>query len=136
VRLEGNRRLARRHLAALGAATRSPANLARAGVWLDPVVLARGIVARTEPSWAGEQRLTVAVVLSGAVAATFAVVADGGLAVSPAAADGGADATLALPTLAFYRWLSGEALDARVALHGDGAAVALVAACAERALGR
>jgi hypothetical protein len=44
------------------------------------------------------------------------------------------DATVAMPTLAFYRWLSGEALDAPVAVHGSREAVAQVAAWAERAI--
>jgi hypothetical protein len=41
---------------------------------------------------------------------------------------------VAMPTLAFYRWLSGEALDAPVAVHGSREAVAQVAAWAERAI--
>ena len=74
VELHGKRRLARGHLAALGQSTRSPANLARAGVWLDPVLLARAIAARVDRRWVGEHRPTVTISLSGPVAADFAVI--------------------------------------------------------------
>jgi len=133
VQLRGNRRLARRHLAALGSATRSPANLARAGVWLDPVLLVRALAARSDPGWVGEHAPTVAVALSGPVAAEFTVATAGGITVRTGPPGAGPDATVAMPTLAFYRWLSGEALDAPVALHGSRDAVGLVAAWAERA---
>jgi len=136
VELHGKRRLARRHLAALGQSTRSPANLARAGVWLDPVLLARGIAARVDQRWVGEHRPTVAVSLSGPVAADFAVSTTDGFAVRSGPGAARPDATVTMPTLAFYRWLSGEALDAPVALSGDREAVALVAAWAERAIER
>jgi hypothetical protein len=136
VQLHGKRRAARRHLAALGQSTRSPANLARAGVWLDPVLLARAIAARVDPGWVGEHRPTVAVSLSGPVAADFAVTTVDGFAVRSTLGGARPDATVAMPTLAFYRWLSGEALDAPVALSGDRQAVALVAAWAERAIDR
>jgi len=128
--------LARRHLATLGQSTRSPANLARAGVWLDPVVLARAIAARVDQRWVGAHRPTVAVSLSGPVAADFAVSTAEGFAVRSGPGAARPDATVTMPTLAFYRWLSGEALDAPVALSGDREAVALVAAWAERAIER
>jgi hypothetical protein len=136
VQLHGKRRLARRHLGALGQSTRSPANLARAGVWLDPVLLARAVAVRTDRGWVGEHRPTVAVSLSGPVAADFAVSSADGFAVRPSPAGTRPDATVAMPTLAFYRWLSGEALDAPVALSGDREAVALLAGWAERAIER
>ena len=118
--IEGDRRLARRPLAARGGATRSPADLARAGVWLDPVLLARAVAARASAPADGP---TVVISLSGPVAAELTV----GTGDSP-------DASVAMPTLAFYRWLSGEALDAPVAVHGSREAVAHVAAWAERAI--
>ena len=127
-RIEGDRRLARRHLAALGGATRSPADLARAGVWLDPVLLARAVAARA----AGDaDNPAVAVSLSGPVRAEFTVQ---GSAVRSGAPGDPPEATVAMPTLALYRWLSGEALDAPVAVHGSREAVARVAAWAERAI--
>ena len=127
-RIEGDRRLARRHLAALGGATRSPADLARAGVWLDPVLLARAVAARA----AGDaDNPAVAVSLSGPVRAEFTVQ---GSAVRSGAPGDSPEATVAMPTLALYRWLSGEALDAPVAVHGSREAVARVAAWAERAI--
>ena len=127
-RIEGDRRLARRHLAALGGATRSPADLARAGVWLDPVLLARAVAARA----AGDaDNPAVAVSLSGPVRAEFTVQ---GSAVRSGALGDPPEATVAMPTLALYRWLSGEALDAPVAVHGSREAVARVAAWAERAI--
>jgi hypothetical protein len=136
VELHGKRRLARRHLAALGQSTRSPANLARAGVWLDPVLLARAIAARVDQDWVGAHRPTVAVSLSGPVVADFAVSTTDGFAVRSSPGGARPDATLAMPTLAFYRWLSGEALDAPVALSGDREAVALVAGWGERSIER
>src|SRR4051794_41896232 len=58
--IEGRRRWARRHLAALGRATRSPAELARAGAWLDPLLLARALARRVDAAWPGGHRVTVA----------------------------------------------------------------------------
>ena len=130
------RRVARVHLAALGRATRSPADLARAGVWLDPVVLARGLVALADPAWIGDHRLTVAVELTGHVSATFTVSAAGQLAVKAGPPDVRPDASVATSTLTFYRWLSGEPLDAPAAIDGDPAAVTLLAGWAERAAER
>ena len=133
-RIEGDRRLARRHLAALGGATRSPADLARAGVWLDPVLLTRGVATRAGTHLAAEDGPTVALSLSGPVAAELTVATAGGVAVRATAPGDRPDATVAMPTLAFYRWLSGEALDAPVAVHGSREAVAQAAAWAERAI--
>jgi hypothetical protein len=134
--LRGRRAAGRKHLAAIGRATRSPADLARTGVWLDPALLARALALRVDPAAVGEERFTVAVSLAGPVGATFAVTAESGLAVTAGAPASGPDATLATTTLAFYRWLSGEPIDAPVAIDGDRDAVARLVAWAERAAER
>ena len=54
-------------------ATRSPADLARAGVWLDPVLLTRGVATRAGTHLAAEDGPTVALSLSGPVAAELTV---------------------------------------------------------------
>jgi hypothetical protein len=126
--VDGSRRRARRHLGALGRATRSPADLARAGARLDPLLLARAIATRMDPV---QRPLTVVVSLS---EATFTVSTAGGLTVESGAPDFTPDATVTTTTMAFYRWLSGEAIDAGVDIAGDADAVALLAGAAERAL--
>lgn len=134
--IKGRRGIAREHVAALGRATRSPADLARAGVWLDPVLLTRGLVALADPAWIGEHRVTVAVELTGHVSATFTISAAGQLTVESGPPDVRPDASVATSTLAFYRWLSGEPLDAPAAIDGDPEAVTLLAGWAERAAER
>jgi hypothetical protein len=134
VDVDGRYGRARRHVAALGAATRSPADLARAGAWLDPVLLARALARRVDAAWLGEHRITVAVSLAGPVTARFTAAAAGGLSVEPGEPELAPDATVATTTMAFYRWLSGEPIDAPVAVEGDPEAVALMAGWGERAL--
>jgi hypothetical protein len=127
-------RRARRHLAALGRATRSPADLARAGAWLDPLLLARALARRVDAAWIGEHRITVTVLLAGPADASFTVAAAGGLTVEPGEPELAPDATVATTTMAFYRWLSGEPIDAPVSAEGDAEAVALMIGWGERAL--
>jgi hypothetical protein len=92
------------------------------------VLLARAVAARA----AGDaDSPAVAVSLSGPVHAEFTVQ---GSAVRSGAPGDPPEATVAMPTLALYRWLSGEALDAPVAVHGSREAVTRVAAWAERAI--
>jgi predicted nucleic acid-binding Zn-ribbon protein len=132
--VDGRYGRARRHLAALGRATRSPADLARAGAWLDPVLLARALARRVDAAWLGEHRIAVAVSLAGPVAARFTVAAAGGLCVTPGDPEVAPDATVATTTMAFYRWLSGEPIDAPVTVEGEPEAVATMAGWGERAL--
>jgi predicted nucleic acid-binding Zn-ribbon protein len=135
VAVDGSYRRARRHLAALGRATRSPADLARAGAWLDPLLLARALARRVDGAWVGEHRIAVTVSLAGPVGAKFTVAAAaGGLSVEPGESELAPDATVAATTMAFYRWLSGEPIDAPVSVEGDADAVALMAGWGERAL--
>jgi predicted nucleic acid-binding Zn-ribbon protein len=135
VAVDGSYRRARRHLAALGRATRSPADLARAGAWLDPLLLARALARRVDGAWVGEHRIAVTVSLAGPVGAEFTVAtAAGGLSVEPGESELAPDATVAATTMAFYRWLSGEPIDAPVSVEGDAEAVALVTGWARRAL--
>jgi hypothetical protein len=134
VAVDGSYRRARRHLAALGRATRSPADLARAGAWLDPLLLARALARRVDAAWLGEHRITVTVSLAGPADASFTVAAAGGLTVEPGEPELAPDATVATTTMAFYRWLSGEPIDAPVSAEGDAEAVALMIVWGERAL--
>jgi predicted nucleic acid-binding Zn-ribbon protein len=134
VDVDGRYRRARRHLAALGRATRSPADLARAGAWLDPLLLARALARRVDAAWLGEHRITVTVSLAGPVDARFTVAAAGRLTVEPGEPELAPDATVAATTMAFYRWLSGEPIDAPVTVEGEAEAVALMAGWGERAL--
>jgi len=134
VDVEGRYRRARSHMAALGRATRSPADLARAGVWLDPLLLARALARRVDAAWLGEHRITMTVSLAGPVGARFTVAVEGGLTVEPGESELAPDATVTTTTMAFYRWLSGEPIDAPVSVEGDAEAVTLMAGWAERAL--
>lgn len=134
VDVEGRYRRARSHMAALGRATRSPADLARAGVWLDPLLLARALARRVDAAWLGEHRITMTVSLAGPVGARFTVAVGGGLTVEPGESELAPDATVTTTTMAFYRWLSGEPIDAPVSVEGDAEAVTLMAGWAERAL--
>ncbi|MFL5849190.1 MAG: hypothetical protein ACJ76R_09660 [Solirubrobacteraceae bacterium] len=135
VAVDGSYRRARRHLAALGRATRGPADLARAGAWLDPLLLARALARRVDGAWVGEHRIAVTVSLAGPVGARFTVAAAaGGLSVEPGEPELAPDASVAATTMAFYRWLSGEPIDAPVSVEGDPEAVALMTGWGERAL--
>jgi hypothetical protein len=103
-------------------------------VWLDPVLLARALAARADPRWVGTEGFTVAVRLAGTVGASFTVTTAGGVAVRPGPPGPTSDATVSTTTLAFYRWLSGEAIDVPVAVDGDPDAVKALVRLAERAV--